>query len=188
MSSIRLFILGSLAQRGAMHGHGILLLAEEEHIDLWTDFAPSAVYGAIKRLAAENLIAEDHVERLGNYPERVVFRITDAGTATLAELRLHGLSEIVIKPDPFDLALTRLDPELLQELPAVLTARVEQMRRTVVATEADLERINHFLTVAETWAMSHRVARWRGEIAWHESLLASLPHIIADEKSRKEHS
>ncbi|MDQ1605986.1 MAG: hypothetical protein QOJ18_353, partial [Microbacteriaceae bacterium] len=52
MSSIRLFILGSLAERGPMHGHGLLLLAEEEHIDLWTDFAASAVYGAIKRLAA----------------------------------------------------------------------------------------------------------------------------------------
>ena len=38
-----------------MHGHGLLLLAEEEHIDLWTDFASSAVYGAIKRLATEGL-------------------------------------------------------------------------------------------------------------------------------------
>lgn len=185
MSSIRLFILGSLAQRGAMHGHALLQLAEEEHIDHWTDFAPSAVYGAIKRLAHEKLIVEDRVEKLGNYPERLVYRISAEGEASLAVLRTDGLSEIQIKPDPVDLALTRLDPERLDELPAVLGERLERLKATLVAEEKKLDEIGHYLTVAETWAMRHKTFRYRGEIEWHEQLLAALPDIVSDEHRQK---
>jgi DNA-binding PadR family transcriptional regulator len=186
VSSIRLFILGSLAQRGPMHGHGLLQLAEEEHIDEWTDFAGSAVYGAMKRLASEGLITEDRIEKLGNYPERQFYRISDEGNAALHALRSQGLSEIVIKPDPLNLALARLDPELLDELPAVLGERLHRLRSTFEASERHLDDIKKYLTVAETWSMGHQLARWESEIDWHEQLLTALPDIIADEKSRKE--
>lgn len=171
-----------------MHGRGLLLLAEEEHIDLWTDFAPSAVYGAIKRLAAEGLIAEHRVEKRGNYPARSVYRISDAGERALSVLRTRGLAEIVIKPDPLDLALTRLDPDRLDELPAVLEDRLVRLKAALEANESHLESVARFLTTAEVWAMRHQASRWRGEITWHESLLAALPEIIADEKSRREHN
>jgi DNA-binding PadR family transcriptional regulator len=187
VSSIRLFILGSLAQRGPMHGHGLILLAEEEHTDLWTDFAPSAIYGAIKRLASEGLISEERVERQGKYPERQIYRISGPGQAALDELRKRGLSDIVIKPDPVDLAITRLDPLLLDELPEIIRDRLDRLRATLDESEIHLRSITHFLTVAEVWAMRHQASRLRGEIAWHEDLLAALPEIIADEKSRKEH-
>lgn len=186
VSSIRLFILGSLAQRGPMHGHALLLLAEEEHIDEWTDFAASAVYGAMKRLAAEGLIAGERVEKHGNYPERQVYRITVDGVLALDELRLHGLTEIVIKPDPLDLALARLDPERLDRLPALIEERLGRLRATAETNEAHLESIKGYLTLAETWSMRHQLSRWRGEIAWHEQLLDALPEIIADELFRKD--
>ncbi len=186
MSSIRLFILGSLDRRGPMHGHGLLLLAEEEHIDLWTDFAPSGVYGAIKRLIAEGLIVGERVERRGNYPQRRVVRISEAGHRALDELRKQGLTEIVIKSDPVDLALTRLDPETLDDLPGILEERLSTLRRALGDSEAHLESITHVLTVAEVWAMRHRAARWRAEIRWHEDLLTALPDLIFDEKSRRE--
>lgn len=186
MSSIRLFILGSLDERGPMHGHGLLLLAEEEHIDLWTDFASSAVYGAIKRLATEGLITGERVEKHGNYPERQVYRISDTGRFALNDLRMHGLTEIIIKSDPLDLALTRLDRDRLDELPSVLGDRLTTLRQTLADNETHLESITQYLTIAELWAMRHQASRWRGEISWHEDLLKALPAIIADEKSRKE--
>ena len=62
-----------------MHGHQLRQLAELEHLDMWTDISVGALYGAIKRLAAEDLIEEARVEREGAYPERQVWRITEAG-------------------------------------------------------------------------------------------------------------
>ncbi|MBG6107609.1 helix-turn-helix transcriptional regulator [Frigoribacterium sp. CG_9.8] len=188
MSSIRLFILGSLAERGPMHGHGLLLLAEEEHIDEWTDFAPSAVYGAMKRLAAEGLLVTDRVEKHGNYPKRHLYRISESGELALSLLRTQGLTELAIKPDPLDLALARLDPGALDNLSMIIEERLAQLRDGAASKQAHLEEITRYLTVAETWAMRHQLSRWRSEADWHEELLAALPEIIADEKSRAEKS
>lgn len=185
MSSIRLFVLGSLAERGPMHGHALLLLAEEEHIDQWTDFAASAVYGAMKRLAAEGLIAEDRVERLGNYPERQVFRISESGAEALHSLRQQALTEIVIKPDPLDLALARLDPNRLDGLSGILADRLARLRATVDENTKTLDEIRRLLTVAETWSLQHQISRLHGEIAWHEELIDGLPELVEDEKLRQ---
>jgi DNA-binding PadR family transcriptional regulator len=170
-----------------MHGHGLLLLAEEEHIDLWTDFAASAVYGAIKRLATEGLISGERVEKHGNYPERQIFRISETGRKALDELRGQALTEIVIKADPLDLALARLDPDRLDDLPGILQDRLSRLRESDLADGARLDEITQYLTIAERWAMLHRLSRLRGEIAWHEELLTALPDIISDERSRKDH-
>ena len=37
----------------------------------------------------------------------------------------------------------------------------------------------------EQHIMQHKASRLRGEIEWHEQMLAALPEIINDEKSRK---
>ena len=188
MSSIRLYILGALDERGAMHGHQLRLLAEEEHVHLWTDVTVGAIYGAIKRLTAEGLISPERVEREGNYPERQVYAITEAGREALAGLRLGGLEEIVMKPDPFDLAMTRLDPELLPELPSVITARIERLHLMLEESEGHLRRALPYLTVSERFVMKHKADRLRAEIAWHNQLVTELPDIIADESARKEPS
>jgi DNA-binding PadR family transcriptional regulator len=186
MSSIRLFVLGSLAERGEMHGHAMKLLAEEEHIDNWADVAASAIYGVIKRLASEGLIAVTRTEREGNYPERQVYAVTDEGRAALDRFRREGLEELVMRPDPVDLALARLDPERLDELPVIIEKRIVGLQANLDEHEAKLERIRHWLTVTERVVMRHSLARLRGEIEWHNELLAALPEIIRDEKRRGE--
>ncbi|WP_213813942.1 PadR family transcriptional regulator [Glaciihabitans sp. dw_435] len=188
MSSIRLFILGTLDERGPMHGHQLRLLAEEEHVHLWTDITVGAVYGAIKRLATEGLIESVRTEREGSYPERHVYGITGEGRTALSVLRFSGLREIVVKPDPFDLAMTRLDPDLLDRLPATITARITGLRSMLVESENQNADADPYLTISERFVMKHKASRLRAEIAWHEELLAELPHIIADESARKEPS
>jgi len=185
MSSIRLFILGSIEERGEMHGHAIRLLAEEEHIDSWTDFGPGSIYGAIKRLATDNLIEERRTEREGNYPERQVYGITRAGTTALAELRRETLETIVYRHDPVDLALARLDPEGLDTVEGVLRNRLAELRRNQEHWLVHAEQIRKYLTLTEAHVMRHQYHRLSGEIAWHEELIANLPAIINDEKSRK---
>ena len=185
MSSIRLFILGSLAERGEMHGHAIRLLAEEEHIDNWTDFGPGAIYGAIKRLAVDGLMDERRIEREGNYPERQIYGITPAGTAVLAELRREGLEQIVYRHDPVDLAVARCDPDNLDGMVAALQQRLAELKIRRDQLQEHGDRIRTFLTLMETHVMRHQYHRLSGEIAWHEEFLAAIPAIIDDEKSRK---
>ena len=185
MSSIRLFVLGSLAERGEMHGHALKLLAEEEHIDNWADVAASAIYGVIKRLATEGLIAVVRTEREGNYPERSVYAITADGREALDTLRRDALEQLHIRPDPVDLALARLDPEKLDDLEHVVRSRLERLTAIADEHEARLVRIAHYLTLMERQVMRHTLAKIRGDITWHTELLDALPELVADEKSRK---
>ena len=184
MSSIRLFILAFLADHGDAYGHQVRLKAEEDHVHLWTDISVGSVYGAMKRLAAEGLIREVRVERRGNLPERQVYGITDTGRAALAELRLAGLREVWMKPDPFDLALTRLDPDQLDALPDVLASRVDDLKSRLDQKITQAARADPFLTVAEHYALTHSVHRLRAEITWLEEIVAALPKIVADEHER----
>lgn len=185
MSSIRIFILGALADRGQMHGHQLRLLADEEHVSEWADITVGGLYGAIKRLASEELIEEVRVEQAGNYPQRQVWGITDSGRRVLASLRMSALREVVFKPDPFDLALSRLDPDHLDDLTAVVEARVAAFQAMLAEHEAHLATVARYLTVAEQVAMGHRAERLRAEVAWHQQLAERVGDIIADECARK---
>lgn len=185
VSSIRIFVLGSLAERGPMHGHALRLLAEEEHVDEWADVAASAIYGVMKRLETEDLIRVLRTEREGNYPERQVFGITEAGTSSLNDMRHTALETLVMKPDPVDLALARLDADSLDTLPDVIEARLVGLHTTLENSIIHLGKIAHHLTLTEHHIMRHQHARLRGEIAWHEELITAMPEILDDEKSRK---
>src|SRR6201996_4644902 len=184
VSSIRIFILGSLEQRGPMHGHQLRLLAEQEHVAMWTDITVGGLYGALKRLATENLIEQVRVEQAGSYPPRQIWSITGAGRETLSSLRLRALSDIVIKPDPFDLAMTRLDPDHVADLPVTIAARITSLSAMLTDWQARAGAADRFLTISEKLMVKHRLDRLRAEIAWHQELAAQLPKIIADEKAR----
>jgi DNA-binding PadR family transcriptional regulator len=186
VSSIRLFILGSLDERGPMHGHQLRLLAEQEHVNLWTDITVGSLYGAIKRLAAEGLIVETRVEREGAYPERQVWQISEAGLESLRSMRFDGLRTIVIKPDPFDLALTKLDTERLDALPETVRARIAALDAMIADAESHRNTVDEYLTKVEKFVMGHKTERLRTEVAWHTELLEQLPDIIADERARKD--
>jgi DNA-binding PadR family transcriptional regulator len=186
VSSIRLYILGALAEEGEMHGHQLRQLAEKEHVHFWTDVSVGSLYGALKRLAAEGLIDEVRVEREGSYPERQVWRISEAGRTALAALRVDALREVVVRPDPFDLAMSRLDREQLDELPAHIEARIAELRGRIAEREATLVRITRYLTPTEHFVLQHGTDRLRADLAWHERLLERLPELITDEKNRAE--
>lgn len=179
-----MFVLAFYAEHGEMHGYQVRVQAEREHVYLWTDISIGSVHGAIRRLTAEGLLVEVRVERDGNRPERQIYDITDAGLAVLATLRSRGLLEVHVRPDPFDLALTRLDPDRLDQLPTVLEARLASLTAlldSVTQCNADVEPQ---LTVSETLAAGHREHRLRTEIDWLRTVLAAAPDIVADETAR----
>ena len=186
MSSIRLYILGALADEGDMHGHQLKQLAEKEHVDEWTDITVGALYGAIKRLAAEGLIEEVRVEREGAYPERQVWTITHAGRIALGTLSYDGITEILSRADPFDLALSRFGSDQYEQLPQLIAARLARMRAALATKEAHTASITQYLTPLEEFVMSHRVARLKADIAWHEQLVERLPDLLASQPSRKD--
>lgn len=188
MSTVRIFVLDSLVRHGPMHGHQMRALAEQEHVDEWTDITAGSLYGALKRLETDGLVEAVRTEREGNYPERRVLGVTDAGRAALARMHAATLATVAIRPDPVDLALARPQPETLDDLPDVVAARVAELRAALTGHRQHLEQIDQYLTVAERLTVSHGVDRLQAEIDFHERFLAAVPEIVADERARKDPS
>ncbi|MDM4764160.1 PadR family transcriptional regulator [Galbitalea sp. SE-J8] len=185
MSSIRLYILSTLAERGPQHGHALRGIAEQEHVDEWTDITPGALYGALKRMLAEGLVAVERTEREGNYPERQVYRITDAGDAAVTRIRADIFATVAVRPDPFDLALSSPDPARVDDLGADLRERRDALQRLLDEKTEHIASIEQYLWLAERLTLRHALRRIESEIAWHDDLLSQVPEIIADEKERR---
>ncbi len=183
MSSIRLFILSSFAELGPMHGHRLRLEAEHNRVHLWTDISVGAVYGAMKRLASEGLLREAGREREGNRPTRQLYEITEEGRIALAALRRAGLSEISLKFDPFDLALTLTDPDTQDTLPSVLAERLGGVQASLIELRQIMEGAREYIGVAKQWALRHTEYRLEAEVAYLTALLDAAADIVSDERN-----
>ena len=183
MSSIRLYILDALARRGDMHGHQLRLLAEQEHVHLWTDISVGALYGALKRLAAEGLLAEVRTEREGSYPERQVYGITDAGRGSSPGCTGRAWRGL-FRPDPFDLALSRPDPDRLDELRDALGTGWPRCTRCSPRPSGRTSGPGRTSPSARRTPCSTASTGSAPRSRWHDDLVAALPDIVADERFR----
>ena len=183
MSSIRLFILSTFADFGPMHGHMVRNLAEKMKVPLWTDISVGAVYGAMKRLAAEGLLREQRSEREGNRPTRQIYEITDEGRRVLDELRREGLREVQLKPDPFDLALTRMDAKTQKQFPAIIAERLKNLRTMLAERKRTNEEVRAHMGPSKQWAMRHGDYRLEAEIAYLTDLLKDAKAIVSEDRA-----
>ncbi len=183
MSSIRLFILSSFADLGPMHGHRLRLEADRKRVPLWTDIPVGAVYGAMKRLAAEGLLREAGQEKEGNRPTRQLYEITEAGRLTLSELRESGLTEIWFRYDPFDLALTKARPMDPAAFTRLLSDRLQRMQTLLDERREMIAGAIPYVGVVEEWALRHSEHRLAAEVSYLRELLAAAPAIVEDERN-----
>lgn len=180
MSSIRLFILGSLSASGPVHGHQIRQQAQSDRTDQWADVAVGALYGALKRLANEGLVSEVRTERVGNRPERTVYEITPEGRRALAALRDAALRQLVMANDPFDLALSQSRDLPEEHLTQVVATRLAGLKVAEASARLQAETADPYLNEAERMIIRHRIERAAAEVRWHTELLARMPKVAAD--------
>jgi DNA-binding PadR family transcriptional regulator len=180
MSSIRLFILGTLARTGPLHGHQIRQQAQNDRTEQWSDVRVGSLYGALKRLANEGLVREVRTERVGNRPERTVYDITVEGRRALAAVRDEALRTLVFPNDPFDLALTQT-PDLPEEtLTQIVANRLAGLRVREASLRQAMASADPYVNEAERMAVAHLLGRCLADLRWHEELLNRVPKIVAD--------
>lgn len=151
-----------------MHGHKIRRRTELMNVEAWGEVSVGSVYGTIRRLAQEGLIRAERTEREGRFPARTVYAITPAGQQEYRQLLDHGLREIKLKADPFDIALavaSGIDENkmrtILDERRQALTTLGEQLAAQHRQLTAD-----GVLTVVGQAIFRHWEVRVEGELRW----------------------
>lgn len=112
-----------------------------------------------------------------------LYEITDEGRRALADLRREGLSDIWFKFDPFDLALTRLDPERLDDLPSVLAERLDKVQAQLANIRRINEEAREYVGLAKQWALRHIDYRLEAEVKYLTDLLTAAHDIVDDERN-----
>lgn len=180
VSSIRLFILGTLAASGPLHGHQIRQQAQTDRTETWTDIKVGSVYGALKRLASEGLVRELRTERVGNRPERTVYEITSEGRGALAAVHYAALRELDHHFDSFDLALAQSRYIADEDLNQIVTNRLAGLEVQLSSQRHAAEVADPYVNEAERMVLQHLIERTEAEIRWHTELAVRLPKIAAD--------
>jgi DNA-binding PadR family transcriptional regulator len=180
MSAIRLFVLGTLAASGPLHGHQIRQQAQADRTDRYTDIQVGSLYGALKRMAHEGLVREVRTERVGNRPERTVYEITPEGRQSLSAIRDGILHKTSLPYDPFDLALKQARDMAEEDLAQIVADRLAALRAQELAGRHQAERADPYLNEAERMITRHLVDRVATEVRWHEELLNRMPKVAAD--------
>jgi DNA-binding PadR family transcriptional regulator len=178
MSSTRLFILGSLAQGGAMHGHQIRQQAQTDRTELWTDIKAGSLYGALHRMEAEGVIEAVRTEQQGRLPARTVYEITEDGRLELAALREAILRDTRLRPDPVDLALQLSADMSLRQLTEFIDHRCRTLRTELESWRRLRETAAPHLRALEPLGFDHVLFRLEAEVTWHEKVLAELPALM----------
>ncbi len=180
VSSIRLFILGTLSASGPLHGHQIRQQAQSDRTEIWTDIKVGSVYGGLKRLANEGLIREVRTEKVGNRPERTIYEITAEGRRALAAVRHAALRELDRYHDPFDLALTQSRDLAEEDLAKIVENRIGGLRVQLASLRHHAEIDDPYLNEAERMVGRHLIARTEADLGWHAELAERLPKVAAD--------
>jgi DNA-binding PadR family transcriptional regulator len=180
VSSIRLFILGTLASSGPLHGHQIRQQAQSDRTELFSDVKVGSVYGALKRMASEGLIREVRTERVGNRPERTIYEITREGQRSLAAIRDMALRDLDRHDDPFDLALVQARDLAEEDLEQIVQVRLAGLKVKATSMQHQAEAADPYLNEAERLVCQHLIERAEAEVRWHTDLAARLSKVAAD--------
>jgi DNA-binding PadR family transcriptional regulator len=153
---------------------------ETDRTETWTDIQVGSVYGALKRLAGEDLIREVRTEKIGNRPERTVYEITPQGRRSLAAIHDTALRELDRHYDPFDLALAQARDIPEEHLTQIVENRIGALKVQLASQRHAADAADPYVNEAERMVIQHLITATEAEIRWHTELAARLPKVIAD--------
>ncbi|MGN2636130.1 PadR family transcriptional regulator [Nocardia takedensis] len=174
VTALAVAVLALLAER-PMHPYEMYQLLISRGEDLLVKVRPGSLYHTVARLAEQELVRAEGVDRAGNRPERTTYSITERGEKTL-RVRLAEVLRFPHAEYPmFPLALAEAHNLPREDVLALLGERLRHLRADI----DDLDR-------KAEWACAHHVPRryWvvvpylrstlGVEVAWLEEFLAEL--------------
>jgi DNA-binding PadR family transcriptional regulator len=168
MNLSRLMILGLLSERGPMHGHQVRRTSELTNAETWGGITAGALYGELRRLAAEGLIRTVRTEQVGRHPTRTIYEITEEGRLELTVQREAALDQIPVGPDAVTVVLLFANGGRLGDLRRRLGERRAKVVAQLEAMRTERRRLEEqgILGLLEVGAFRRGEYRLEAELIW----------------------
>jgi hypothetical protein len=109
-----------------------------------------------------------------------VYAITEEGRRELRALRAEAFREIVVRPDPVDLALAMSDELDEDTLRGFVADRRQALAARVALLRHERERALPDQSVADDLVLEHAIGRVEADLAWHDVVLERIGKLTAD--------
>lgn len=180
--TVRLLVLGMVhtrADRGGMHGYAIHKELMSWRVDTWTAVKPPSIYHAVKQLTREGLLRAAEPAHSPRGPSRVMYAITDAGTAEFFRL----LEAALLSPDIEELGAG------IAFMRCLSRDRVADLLRTQLQTTDDIgaqlqDMKSLWPEPGEPPHAQHLLDLWRGSFAAHAAWTAAMVERIVSGEFR----
>ncbi len=177
MNLTRLIVLGLLASHGPSHGHQLRREAELAQAEKWAGIGAGSLHRELRRLEAEQLVDAVTTERVGNRPQRTVYRINAEGHRELELLRAQAFDlTVAVAPDPVSVALVFAAGGAAREIDALVRRRAQAVQAETDRLAAERERGEEqgfLLDPYQAAAFRRAELRTAAEQAWQTDWAAS---------------
>ncbi|MEO3821922.1 PadR family transcriptional regulator [Plantactinospora sp. B24E8] len=173
-SVLALALLSMLVEE-PMHAYRMQQLIKERRKDDVVNVSQrNSVYQTIQRLVRDGLAEISSTERADNRPERTMYRITDAGRATLTEWLRAMLSTPAPEYPEFPAALSFLPNLSPADAVAALTTRVARLEEQLTALDSEIAQVASFLPRLFAIETEYRRTVLAAELAYVRELAEEL--------------
>jgi DNA-binding PadR family transcriptional regulator len=164
-----------------VHGYDVRRELMSWRAEDWANIAPGSIYGALKTLQQEGLIAVVDTERQGTRPARTTYRVTDEGEKEYHAMLRDAWWDAKPGPHPLLSAVVQLPFSHRDDVVAALKARIHKLESDLTLIGRDIERIlqgsgdprhdvpHHAAEVSRlTYALTE------AELTWTRNLMARI--------------
>ncbi|HEV7221111.1 MAG TPA: PadR family transcriptional regulator [Pirellulales bacterium] len=163
-----------LLRERPMHPYEMQRLIRERHKEAFLELKRGSLYHAIERLAKAGLIEEVGASREGRRPERMTYRLTDAGQSEVLEWLRDLLAKPVREASSFIAAMSFVSHLAPGEAADQLQIRARQLQCGLVAIGAVLENLVPQIGRVPLLEAEYAVAMRKAELEWTRALIEEL--------------
>ncbi|MBF6176485.1 PadR family transcriptional regulator [Nocardia blacklockiae] len=137
----RMLVLAVVRMLQPVHGYDVRRELLSWHADEWATVKPGSVYGALKTMQRDGLIAVEGVGQDGARPERTSYRLTAEGEKVFGDLLREALWSAEQPKHPYYAAVALIPYAPRDEVIAALRSRILKFEADLVYLDREVDRI-----------------------------------------------
>ncbi|MFF0494168.1 PadR family transcriptional regulator [Nocardia sp. NPDC004068] len=137
----RMLVLAVVRMLQPVHGYDVRRELLSWHADDWANVKPGSVYGALKTVHREGLIAVEEVGQDGARPERTTYRMTAEGEKVFGDLVREALWSTEQPKHPYYAAIALFPAAPRDEVVAALRSRILKFEADLLHLEREVARV-----------------------------------------------
>lgn len=124
-----------------VHGYDVRRELLSWHAEDWANVKPGSIYGALKGMQRDGLLAVEGVTQQGSRPERTAYRLTKEGQKVFGEMLREAIWSTEQPKNPYSAAVALLPQLAKEEVEAAMKSRILKFEAELVYYEREQQRI-----------------------------------------------